>query len=303
MKFSLKKLLVFCLLLGLVQCSAKNIASNITSQIFVGAAPAFEMENDVQLAEQTGVTLIKMIEALHFDNPNNENYLLLLSRSYGNYGFGFLEWNMLKYENRNEELYELNRYRANDFYQKGKEYGLRILTKHSAFQKGLDKDIDMFREGLRSIGKRDKEALFWTAFNWGNQINLNKDSPIAIAEYPKVEAMMMKVFEMDPNFFYAGPHLFFAVSLGSRPAMFGGDPERSRQHFESALLAYDRKFLMTQTLYAHAYAVQNQDEELFENLLNEVLSIDPGLLPEQRLANEIARLRAQWLLDHKSDFF
>ena len=85
--------------------------------------------------------------------------------------------------------------------------------------------------------------------------------------------------------------------------MFGGNPEKSKEHFEKALSAYKRKFLLALVTYAQSYAVQNQDRALFESLLNEALATPADSLPEQRLANELAKLRARWFLDHESTMF
>lgn len=282
-------------LICLAHCTPKQIASDITSQIFKGGAPSFEMEPDVEIAETSGLTMIKMLESFQYDNPRNKNYLILLARSYGNYAFGFLEWNMLKYRGIDETRRALNENRAKAFYAKGKDYAFRVLNRNTAFEKALNKDLDTFQKSLKTIGRSGLPALFWGAFNWGSYINLNKDSPLAIAEYPKAEAMMQRVLEIDPTYFYASPHLFMGYSYGSRPAMFGGNPEKSKTHFEKALAAYKRKFLMTLVVYAQTYAVQNQDRALFDSLLSEALTTPASALPEQRLANELAKLRAQWM--------
>lgn len=290
-------------LVSQTECTPKQIASDITSQIMKSGAPAFEMEADVEIAEQAGITSIKLLEVFQYDNPKNKNYLILLARSYGNYAFGFLEWNIMKNKNSDENLRSKNEQRAKNFYSKGKDYSLRVLTRNATFEKALTKDIDTFKKALKKMGRSQVPAMFWTAFNWGSYINLNKDSPLAIAEFPKAEALMERVAEIDPYYFFGGPQLFFGVSFGSRPPMFGGNPTKSKEHFEAALKAYNRKFLLTQVLYAQTYCVQNQDRTCFDELLNEVLQAKADALPEQRLANELAKLRAQWLLDHASEMF
>lgn len=294
---------LFFVLFSISQCTPKKIASDITSQIMRGGAPSFEMESDVEIAESSGLTMIKMIEAFHHDNPTNKNYLILLARSYANYAFAFSEWNIMKYDGVDETKKAKNSRRAKEFYKKGKEFGLKVLNRNGAFRSTLTKDLDSFKKALHGMGRSYLPALFWTAFNWGSEINHSKDSPLAIAYFPKVEAMMKRVLEIDEHYFYSSPNLFFGYAYGSRPKMFGGDPIKSKDHFERALKAYNRKFLMAQVMYAQSYAVQNQDKELFEKLLNEVLSTEPSVLPEQRLANELAQLRARWLLDHEDQLF
>src|SRR3989338_2632428 len=262
-------LFLFPLFASMLSCTPKQIASDITSQIFKAGSPAFEMESDVEIAEISGLTMMKM----------------------------------LKYKWVDEAKVDVNLNRAKTFYSRGKDFGLQILNRNSAFEQNLNKDLDSFKKALHGMGRGYAPALFWTAFNWGSYINLNKDSPLAIAEYPKVEAMMNRVVELDEFYFYGGPHLFFGVSYGSRPKMFGGDPDKSKAHFEKVMNTYNHKILMANVLYAQYTAVQNQDRALFDLLLNKVESTNADVMPEQRLANELAKLRARWLLEHASGMF
>lgn len=285
-------------------CTPKKIASDVTSKIIMGGYPSIEREADIEIAENTGMTMLQLIEALHYDNPKNKKYKLVLARSYGNYAFGFFENQLLEHEGVNEEKYNLYLERTKRFYKKGKDIGLDLLSqKSSRFKSALNKDVNTFKKSLKSFGKSDVPALFWAAFNWGSHVNFNKNSPEALIAFPKVEAMMERVLALDPTFFYGGPHLFFGVSYGSRPKMFGGNLDKSKQHFEKARKAYNGKFLMSSVLYAQYYAVQAQDPALFESLLQQVIHTDPATLPAQRLANELAIERAKLLLAKKKDYF
>jgi hypothetical protein len=285
-------------------CTPKKMASDITSKIMLGGAPSIEQEPDVEIAASTGLTMIKMIEAMQYDNPKNRNYKLLLARSYANYAFGFFETDMLRFQDTDVERYALSKERAKRFYQTGQRLGLDLLSQENgAFEDALTKDLNTFKKSLNGFGRKDVPSLFWTAFNWGSFINLSKDSPQAIIAFPKVEAMMQRVMELDEHYFYDGPNLFFGTSYGSRPTMLGGNSEKSKEYFEKAAKDYSRKFLMALTMYAQTTAVQAQDPALFDSLLNEVLSADAAALPEQRLANEIAKRRAAWLLANKDKFF
>lgn len=286
-----------------LNCTPKKIASDITAQIMRSGAPAFEMESDVEIAQDAGLTMIKMIEAFQYDNPSNKNLNTLLSRSYANYAQGFLEYQLLINRGINEEEYQKYLQRTKTFYDRGKQYGLRVLKTNGSFKAALSKDLDTFAKSLKGFGRGAVPQLFWTAMNWGSLTNLSKDSPLAIAEFPKVEAIMQRVLDLDEHYFYSSPHLFFGYSYGSRPKMFGGDAEKSKAHFETAITAYQRKFLMGLVYYAEVYAVQTQNVGLFESLLSEVLEADAGALPEARLANELAQRKAKWLLMNKEKFF
>ena len=60
---------------------------------------------------------------------------------------------------------------------------------------------------------------------------------------------------------------------------------------------------MTYVFYAKTYAIQTQNEDLFVDLLTRVVQAPADILPEQNLANAVARARARSLLGHKADFF
>jgi hypothetical protein len=146
-------------------------------------------------------------------------------------------------------------------------------------------------------------ALFWTGFSWGGLANFSKDSPDSIVEIPRIEALMKRVKELDDNYYYGGPHLFLGALYASRSKMLGGQPEEAQKEFESAIAESHGKFLMAKVLYAQYYGVQTQNRGLFESSLKEVVAADAAALPEQRLANELAKRRADMLLRKEKMFF
>jgi hypothetical protein len=60
---------------------------------------------------------------------------------------------------------------------------------------------------------------------------------------------------------------------------------------------------MADVFYAMTYAVQTQNRELFSALLQKVNESSLDLLPEQRLANAIAKKKGEKLLERISDLF
>lgn len=113
-----------------IGCSMTRMAANQTTAIIIKAAPAFDRENDVELAEQAILSNLKMLEGLLEVIPDNPDLLLITSSSFSSYAFGFVEQKIeiadhnYQYEEK-EKLVE----RAVDFYGRGKNYGLRLLSK------------------------------------------------------------------------------------------------------------------------------------------------------------------------------
>jgi hypothetical protein len=74
-----------------------------------------------------------------------------------------------------------------------------------------------FEAAIDDLGKEDVPYMFWSAMCWGSWIRLNLGSIAALAELPRVEALMQRVLHLDEQFYYGGPHLFMGILLASRP--------------------------------------------------------------------------------------
>ncbi len=284
-----RHILALLLLAFGAQGCIQTIAIRSMGGIMDNGFKAFNEESDIQLAHEALGSNLKLLEALIKSDPGNKQFLLFASQGYNAYALAFCEDDSVE--------------RARVFYLRGKEYGLQVLQQNDAFRLALDKDDAAFRESLRSLTKDDVPALFWTAFSWGSYINITRTDVAALADLAKVRAMIERVAELDPSYYYGGAYLFLGTIEGTTPKGLGGNPERSREYFEKSLAINGGKFLMTQLYEARAYAVQIQDRTLFESLLNQVLDADIDVLPEARLANAVAKEKARRLLAQADDLF
>lgn len=303
MKPSLRLLPPFLFLFAFNQCGFKNITTQASARMFYNATPAIDQESDLELARSASLSSLKVLEGLYLQSPKNTQVLLLLTRAYSGFAYGFTENEILTYRGVDAAKAEAAETRAKLFYARAKRYGVELLSLNSGFAKALTGNTESFERALQGFGKKDIEGLFWTAFAWGSHLNANRDSIEAVSELPRVEAMMRRVLELDENYYYGAPYLFLGAYYGGRPKMLGGDPERAREHFEKAIAIGGGKYLMSQVSMAQFYAVQMQDAGLYQKLLQEVSSADPAVLPEQRLSNEIAKARAEILLKRKDALF
>jgi hypothetical protein len=267
----------------------RTIAVSTVGGIVDDGFEAFTSESDLPFAEQALPGNLKLLEVMLHSDPENERLLRLASEGYASYALAFLEG--------------LDNSRARDFYLRGRDYGLRILRQDDRLAKALRGSADELRAELARRDKDDVPGVFWTAFSWGNYIQLSLDDPAALADLPKTEVMMEYVARVDSAFYYGGAHIFLGTLYGTRPRMFGGDPEKSRAHFETALRLNGGKFLMTYVYYATSYAVQTQNEALFEELLGKVRETSLDVLPAFRLGNAVAKRKAETLLARKADLF
>lgn len=274
------------LLSGCVQQIAVSTMGGIIDQGF----EAFTEEADLAFAEQALPGNLKLLEVMLRSEPDNMRLLRLASEGYSSYALAFVE--------------DSNAARAKEFYLRGRDFGIRMLRQNAAWATALDRGTnDAITEALAASDRDDVPAIFWTAFGWGSYINLSLTSPDAIGDLPKAEQMMKFVVEKDSTFYYAGAHLFLGMLDGSRPKMLGGDPQRSRAHFEAAIRLTEGRFLLAYVYYARSYAVMTLDEPLFDDLLKKVTGASLDILPQMRLANAVAQKKARLLMAKKAELF
>ncbi|OQY26718.1 MAG: hypothetical protein B6244_12855 [Candidatus Cloacimonetes bacterium 4572_55] len=289
----MKRTLFFILsifLLATNGCSINKIAVGVMDDILQNGVTAMSEESDVQLAKDAFPGNLKLLEALIKSDPENTDVLLMAAQGYGGYAIAFVE----------EEDPE----RASKLYLRGKKYALMALQqKNKSIYQSLEKPLADFENELMKAKKKDTPWLFWLAYNWISYINLNKTSVRAIGDLPKVLAIMERVIELDPGYYYGGAHLSLGAYYGSLPKMMGGDPEIAKNHFQKAMELTDHKFLLTKVYFAQFYARNVFDEELFDSLLNGVIEAPDDILPEQNLTNMIAKQRARRLLAQKEELF
>ncbi len=267
----------------------QQIAINSMGGIMDNGFAVINEGQDLDIADKSIASNLTLLETVLRSDPGNDHYLLLASIGYTSYALGFVE----------DESTD----RARLLYLRGKDFGMKILLHNTRFADALSKGPAEFSDALSSFSRDDVPAIFWTAVGWGSYINVTLTDPSAIADLPKVEAMMRFVVQHDPTFYYGGAHFFLGTLAGTKPKLFGGNPDSSRSHFEECLRINNGKFLMTYIYYARSYAVQTQNRELFESCLTTVDTTSIDVLPEARLSNAIAKRKAKLLRAGIDQFF
>ncbi|MFA6316939.1 MAG: TRAP transporter TatT component family protein [Elusimicrobiota bacterium] len=280
---------LLALALGLSGCSLKLVALRQTAALLEQGVGAFYDESDTELAQQALGSQLKMVEAFLRSDPADPKLNIIASQGYGAYAFLFLEGSKDD--------------RAREFYRRGRDFGMRTLDASKAF-KGLGTmDLAAVEAALKTASKKDVPALFWTAYSWAGWVNLSRDDMEAVADLPKAVSIMRRVYDLDPSYQFGGPDLFLGAYYASRPKILGGDPAKAKEHFEAAKKLNSGRYLLSMWLEARYYAVAVQDEGLFTGLLEEVRSGQAGSLPNSRLADEVAKLKAAALLEKKDELF
>ncbi len=280
----------------------QKMAISTTSKILLKAKASTQQEPDVELARAAIPGAIKTVEGFHLADPTNKILIGMLAEGYCGYANGFIqdEWEVAKMEGRYEDAEKL-RGRASGLFLRCMNYGLKLLPKK--WSEAISGDFDTVKGLVAKAGKGKLKGMFWTAFGLGSAINMNRDDIEMIAHLPKAKAMLHRVIELDPDYQFGMPYIALGMMNSAQGKAMGGNPELAKEYFEKARAVTDGRFLMVNVMQARTYAVINQDQKLFRKLLIDTLTTNPAVMPEQRLANELAHHKARRYLSQEKDWF
>jgi tetratricopeptide (TPR) repeat protein len=259
-----------------------------TAALIEDVAKSSSKQSDLRLIREGTPAYLMLMDGMIEAWPDNPQLLLAAARAYDSYASIF--------PGEKDQEY------AKALLRQAKDYALRALEIRG-FRGVVQSPFDDFKEALKNYGQDDLPYLFWAASCWAGWIALNLDSMEALADLPKVEAMMRRCLEIDEGYYYGGPHLFMGIWYASRPKMAGGNLEKAREHFLKAIDFGHGKFLMAYVYFAEYYARQTQDKGLFVSTLRKVLEAPAQAPPDLTLVNTVAKKRAQALLDQVDQFF
>ena len=253
-----------------------------------GVARASARQGDVAIVTDAVPTFILLLEGLLESDPNNRELLTSASQIYLSYG----------------TLVEASDpARAKSLYGMAKGYGQRALAREKGVGPLIARPYAEFVQLVEHLDYRDVEMVFWAASGWGAWIGASLDSMAALAEMPKVIALMEWVLKTDETLEYGSPHVFLGVYHAALPPALGGNPEKARRHFERALDISGNRALMVHVLMAKYYARQVFDREMYVALLNEALELPVDGEEDLVLQNTAAKARARKLMEETDEFF
>ena len=280
-------------------CSVKKMAIRQVGNAFAGTGTSFASDNDPELIREALPFSLKLMESLLAEIPNHEPLLLATSSAYAQYAYAFLQMDADRLEDENFEEAQALRQRAAHLFVRARDYGLQGLeVDHAEFRKRLQSDP---AAAVLELSSENVPMMYWTAAAWAGAVNLSKEDPHLISEIPQLEALMDRALVLDPSWDHGAIHSFMIAYAMARQGGTVDPAAEAQQHFVKAMKYSKGQQVAPYVSYAEAVAVQEQDMDLFESLLNQALSIDPNEYLQYRLVNILMQKRAQWLLDRKED--
>lgn len=266
----------------------KQLTVGSAATLLEDVSKSANKQSDLRVIREGMPAYLMLIDGMVEAVPGNAHLLITAAQAYASFASAFVEDADTEY--------------ARTLYEKAKKYALRALDLRGLKNPVL-KPFDAFEKALTRLGRDDVPYMFWTATCWGSWIRLSLGSMAALAELPRVEALMKRVLDLDEQFYFGGPHLFMGIWLASRPKIAGGDLNRAQHHFQKALEFSHNQFLMTRVYYASHYARKMFDKELFVTTLQSVLEIPADKIPQLTLLNTVAHRKAKEMLEQVDAYF
>ena len=244
-------------------------------------------QDDPALVRDGAPAYLLLIDGLIMDSPDSEGLLIAGAKLNGAYA----------------SIFAADKARSMHMSQKAFGYARRALCEREAeLCAAENKPFREYGQYLAPLSKSDVPVVYAYASAWAGVIQANSKDWKAIADMPKVEALLERVIQLQPEYEHGQPHLYLGVMRSQIPPSLGGRPEEGKKEFEEAIRLSQGKDMMAKVLYAENYARLVFDQELHDRLLKEVLAGDPTA-PGLTLTNTLAQQRARELMQSGKDFF
>lgn len=283
-----RKRLYRSIFLFIIALSLSSCSGFLTNRVLGPITGNLQQQTDINLVCEGAPSYLLMLDSLLVSNPESPALLLSTTKAYSGFSSALSECGAG--ENRIAAVTD-----------KAHVYGIRLLQHYLPLQDSgniaLPATETDFNDQLNHINRSDMEDVFWGTYGWLSWVQSQKGSPASIADMVVIEKIMQRLLELDETYEGGSIHLFFGAYHALKPAMLGGRPALSKEHFEKALALSKRQFLITQITYAQTYARNVFDQELHDALLDEVLAFPLSDAPEFALSNQIAKQKAKKLLE------
>ncbi|HKU41816.1 MAG TPA: TRAP transporter TatT component family protein, partial [Polyangiales bacterium] len=232
---------------------------------------------------------------------------LLQGTIYNNvaYGVGWLQAQSQEAElaGKYDEAEHLNK-RAGLLFARALTLTKRMLRlRDEGFDKAMASGVDKFKIWVDDnfYEKDDAEPLLVAGLAMLVSMLESEEGLAAAVDRPYAQYMVERSVELDPTI-QGGTGL---ATLGqvwcTVPAMVGGNPKFGLELMQRAMAITNRGSHGVLVSAAERCAVALQDRKMFHDLLMEV--IEAGDVPKYRLANKLARRRAERLLKQIDELF
>lgn len=271
--------LFFLLCSGCASTVAKSFSHNISQAIL--------NQNDPDTVREGAPAFLLLLDGVIAQDPTNREQMRAAADLYSAYASVFVD----------------DKERSKILTDKALNYARSaICIKTPSICNEEIKDLDKYKRILESVDKTELRYLFSLGSAWASWVEINSSDWNAIADLPRIQAIMQRIITLDESYASGRAHLYMAVLNSQLSPALGGKPEIGRMHFEKAIELSAGKDLIAKVEFAQRYARLMFDKELHDQLVKEVLEADP-VSKDLTLSNSIAQRKARQLQATSAEYF
>ncbi|HEU0029940.1 MAG TPA: TRAP transporter TatT component family protein [Kofleriaceae bacterium] len=285
---------VLALALVATGCSGwiKGRAAATTYEILEQSQRSARRLPDVELARAAMPSGIVQLEAFALAYPDHRGFRTLHAENLCQYAVGFVfdDWEDASLRGRSDEARRLAA-RLGPLLDACVDANLALLP--AALRDARAHGGDAWIARLAAARRDEVPALLWLATS--DAVRLALDPLRGLGKLDAIERTLARCTALAPGFHDAdGELLLGALAAGRSRFLRGSD---GSAQFQKARRALGDGALIVDVMFARSVAVARQDRALFQTTLERVLAADVTRWPDRRLANELARRKAQRYLD------
>ena len=274
-------------LLGGTLAGCASLVSNAASGFAERLSLAILNQDDPETVRAAVPSYMVLLDSLVEGSPDDPDILGAAATLYASYGAVFAD----------EPV------RAKRLTRRARDYGQRAMcAEHSDACRWRDLTYDEFVASMAEVNDSDAELLYTYGFATLAYLRAHSDDWNTLAELPQAQALFERYLDIAGADANQASYVYMGVLLTLRPPALGGEPERAREYFETAIALSEGRDLSAKVEFAKGYAKTLYDRDLHDALLGEVLEADPyadGLT----LSNVLAQREAAALMLEADEYF
>ena len=282
---SLTRILILFAVVWLAACG--QLISNAKREFAEDISATILEQDDPETVREAIPAYLILVSSMIRGEPDNVGLLMSGSRLYGAYASVFVEDTARKQKLSDSSF----------------KYAERAFClRRPGMCNFRELSYSGFERALSSITSSDVDVLFALGSAWAGWIQAYSSDWNAVAELPRVEAVIQRVLELDETVSNGDAHMYMGVMYSFLPPAMGGKPELAKEHFERAIAISHQSNLMAMLLYAQKYARLVFDKALHDRLLRQIIDAKVDVA-DMTLINTIAKSRAAELLAESDEYF
>jgi hypothetical protein len=204
----------------LILSGCGQLVSNAKKEFAEDLSATILEQNDPETVRQAVPAYLILVSSMIKGDPDNVELLISGSKLYGAYASVFVEE-----RERKQRLSALSLEYA--------QHAFCIYTPENCNFRGLS--YYEFEQVLTQFNKEDAPVLFALGSAWAGWLQANSADWNAVAELPRIKAIIQRVLEIDPLINNGDAYLYMAVMESFLPPAMGGQPELAKINLEKAI--------------------------------------------------------------------